>query len=109
MSELLQDDTRELVSPALIAYNAMETTKRRHFDYLNLLEARRKNFNIEATSAEQELLASLLTDHDQSVKYFKSQTQRLQESDPEAYISLFKYIGTLNKVLEFAEVSGSSH
>jgi len=109
LSELLQDDTRELVSPALIAYNAMETTKRRHFDYLNLLEARRKNFNIEATSEEQELLASLLTDHDQAVRYFKSQTQRLQEADPEAYISLFKYIGTLNKLLESAEVSGAQH
>ena len=109
MSALLKDDTRELVSPALIAYNAMETTKRRHFDYLNLLEAKRKNYNIEATGEERELLASLLTDHDHAVKYFKDESRRLQDSAPEASVSLFKYIGRLNEVLEFVEAAGSSH
>ena len=109
MSELLEDSTRELVSPALIAYNAMETTKRRHFDYLNLLEARRKNFNIEATSEERDLLASLLTDHDHAVRNFKTQTELLQNAAPEAHVSLFKYIGMLNEVQKSAEVGGSGH
>ena len=109
MSALLKDDTRELVSPALIAYNAMETTKRRHFDYLNLLEAKRKNYNIEATGEERELLASLLTDHDHAVKYFKDESRRLQDSAPEASVSLFKYIGRLNEVLEHVEAGGSGN
>jgi len=90
MSELLEEGTRELVSPALIAY-------------------KRKNYNINSTSEEQELLASLLTDHDHAVRNFKSQTQRLQEVAPEACNSLFKYIGTLNELVESTEDSGSSH
>lgn len=109
MSELLDDQTRELVLPAFIAYNAMETTKRRHFDYLNLLEAKRKNFNIEATSEERELLASLLTDHDQSVRNFKNQAQQLQDVAPDASVLLFKYIGTLNDMPGPAEPAGPSH
>jgi|GEM_PF-6244895 len=36
MAELLNDEMRDLASVALLAYNAMETTKRRHFDYLTV-------------------------------------------------------------------------
>jgi len=105
MTELLEDETRELVSPALIAYSAMEATKRRHFDYLNLLEARRKNFNLEMNDDQKKLLASLLTDHDQAVVNFKAQSLQLQESAPDAHISLFKYIGMLNELVESAQVA----
>ena len=109
MSELLKDDTRELVSPALIGYNAMEATKRRHFDFLNLLEARQKNYNIEATGEERELLASLLADHDHAVRNFKNQTRHLQDAAPEACASLFRYIGILNELPDSVDLAGSSH
>lgn len=110
MGEVLDDETRELAAEAMIAYNAMETTKRRHFDYLNMLESKRKKFNLEATSEETELLASLLRDHDQSVKSFKLQAGSLQSVSPESHLSLFKYIGMLNKLFgDSAAASESSH
>lgn len=108
LDQLLSDNTRTLVSAALIAYNAMETTKRRHFDYLNKLESKRKKFNLEATSAEQALRASLLADHDQTVKNFKAEAQRLQSVSPEAHLSLFKYIGLLNELADDATASQSA-
>lgn len=109
MTGFLDGETRELASPALIAYSAMEATKRRHFDYLNLLEARRKNFNLEASDEQQKLLASLLTDHDQAVVNFKTQSQLLQESAPDAHISLFKYIGMLNELVESTQGNGQAN
>ncbi len=103
MAELLDDPTRESVADALLAYNAMETTKRRHFDYLNLLEAKRKKFNLSPTQEEQGLLASLLADHDQTVKEFKVQSQSLLLADADAHRSLFGYISVLNEVLSVIE------
>lgn len=110
LADLLDDEFRGVVSQALIAYNAMETTKRRHFDYLNLLESKRKKFNLDATAEEAALLAALLSDHDQTVKHFKSEAQFLQKSAPAAHIALFKYIGMLNEVLgDSAESDTPSH
>ncbi len=103
MAELLDKSARESVADALLAYNAMETTKRRHFDYLNLLEAKRKKFNLSPTQEEQDLLASLLADHDQTVKKFKTQTQSLLLAQPDAHRSLFSYISTLNEALSAIE------
>lgn len=110
MAELLNDEMRDLASVALLAYNAMETTKRRHFDYLNMLESKRKKFNLEASSKEKALLGSLLADHDRTVKYFKTEAQLLQKASPEAHRSLFTYIGLLNEVFtDSASASDSSH
>ena len=50
------------------AYNAMETTKQRHFELLELLDNKKKNYNIDPTDADQRLLECLLADHDQQVK-----------------------------------------
>jgi len=100
VAELLDTDTRAVVSESLIAYNSMETTKRRHFDYLNLLEAKKKRFNLDTTDAEAELLQSLLSDHDEAVKNFKHQTRALLVESPEAHRSLMNYISVLNEVLD---------
>ena len=107
MTDLLDDNTRETVSAALLAYNAMETTKRRHFDFLNLIETKKKKFNLSSTKEESQLLDSLLSDHNQAVKQFNMQTQTLLLAEPEAHQSLFSYISVLNQTLnQIAENSG---
>lgn len=109
MTDLLTDELREHAEEALLAYNAMETTKRRHFDYLNQLESKQKKFNLAATETERQLLASLLTDHDRTVRSFQAQAQALQESAPEAHVALFKYIGLLHQTIgPGADVEASS-
>jgi len=107
MMKGLLGDTRAAAAPALQAYNAMESTKRRHFDYLNLLESKRKKFNLQATSEESALLASLLEDHDDAVKNFKTCSLELKGSDSAAYQSLFEYIALLNEALSEAGQSNS--
>ncbi len=110
MDELLDNETRDIAAAALIAYNAMETTKRRHFDYLNMLESKRKKFNLEATSQEKDLLDSLLQDHDHAVKTFKREAQSLQSASPASHLSLFQYIALLNQVFsDSADRPESSH
>lgn len=110
MSELLDDEAREKAAAALIAYNAMETTKRRHFDYLSMLESKRKKFNLDATPEETALLGALLQDHDYAVKTFKAQAQVLQSESPESHRSLFRYIGLLNQIFSDSnEAMESSH
>ncbi len=110
MTELPDDELRKTTVLAFSAYNAMETTKRRHFDYLNLLEAKRKKFNLEATSKERDLLASLLADHNLAVTGFKAQAEHLKRTAPDAHLRLFQYIGCLNEVFDDLETaSKSSH
>ena len=98
----LLDDSREATLPAFQAYNAMETTKRRHFDYLNLLEAKRKKFNLQPGSEETALLASMLEDHDHAVKNFKLRSEDLKRIDESAHQALFRYIALLNETLSEA-------
>jgi hypothetical protein len=81
------------------AYNAMETTKRRHFDYLSLLESRSKNIGLQPSGRENDMLAQLLRDHDKQVKDFKTASQALRESDPAAFAALWAYIQEINAVL----------
>jgi len=102
MQGLLDDTTREPVAKAFQAYNAMEATKRRHFDYLNLLESRQKKFNLKATSDQSALLAALLKDHDMAVTNFKQLAGELKRSDEKAHLLLFQYIGLLNEALGVA-------
>ena len=83
-------------APAWQAYNAMETTKRRHFDLLEIIDNKKKNYNIDATAADQHLLSCLLRDHDEQVKRFTAASMQLKESDPEAHTALFVYIGGVN-------------
>lgn len=79
------------------AYNAMETTKRRHFDLLEILDNKKKNYNIDPTALDQQLIANLLKDHDEQVKRFTHASISLKQLDAEAHIALFNYIGGINR------------
>lgn len=81
------------------SYNAMETTKRRHFDYLTLLERKKKKFNLDPTAEETELLRLLLRDHDEEVRSFKCRCDSLKSSDPPAYTALFEYLAQINNMM----------
>ena len=77
-------------------YNSMETTKRRHFELLTLLEERKKKFNLSPKPQETELLSCLLDDHNTEVKAFQRASQELKTQNPQAHAALFEYIGRIN-------------
>ena len=81
------------------SYNAMETTKRRHFDYLSMLEDKKKKFNLSASPQEAATLGNLLRDHNDEVKNFKYLSDSLKADNPIAHQALFEYIGILNRNL----------
>lgn len=93
------DQFRAEFAPVLRSYNAMETTKRRHFDYLSMLENKKKKFNLAATAAEESTLQNLLRDHNDEVQEFKILSQQLKSRNPLAHEALFQYIGHLNSAL----------
>ena len=78
------------------AYNAMETTKRRHFELLEVIDNKKKNYNIDPTQRDQQLLAYLLRDHDEQVKRFTEHSMALKAEEPTAHKQLFEYIGAIN-------------
>lgn len=79
------------------AYNAMETTKRRHFELLELLDNKKSNYNIDPSTQEQRLISFLLKDHDEQVKRFTALSQHLKLTDPQAHMNLFAYISLINQ------------
>jgi hypothetical protein len=95
----MNEKQRQATEATWQAYNAMETTKRRHFGYLQALESRRNKFNIEPGEAENQLLAQLLRDHDGQVTLFKSASEALRNSNPEAFDALWAYINEINAAL----------
>ncbi|MFT4729530.1 MAG: hypothetical protein ACI9UN_004048 [Granulosicoccus sp.] len=88
------------------AYNAMETTKRRHYELLEIIDNKKKNYNIDPTAADQHLLRALLRDHDEQVKRFTSASMALKDADAAAHTALFVYIGGVNSL---AEASPTTH
>lgn len=97
---IMTDQQREDSATAWQAYNAMETTKQRHFEYLSLLERKKKNFNLDPTAEDTVILEQLLKDHDQQVKLFTAHSQALKASSPETHQALFLYIGKINELME---------
>lgn len=89
-----------IAADAWQAYNAMETTKRRHFEQLELLENRKKNYNIDPNERDRALLAGLLRDHDEQVVRFSEASVSLKQLDSAAHLALFGYIGVINKAAE---------
>ncbi len=85
---------------ALRCYNAMETTKRRHYGFLESLETRKKKFNIDMTEAEGAMLEVLLEDHNEEVQAFKQTCQALKQHSEEAHTALFEHITEINQALE---------
>ncbi len=82
------------------AFNAMETTKRRHFSLLEIMDNRKKNYNIDPGEREKALLACLLRDHDEQVRRFTEFSMALKAENPEAHKMLFGYIGEINQSAE---------
>ncbi|MFK8081447.1 MAG: hypothetical protein AB8B97_14260 [Granulosicoccus sp.] len=80
------------------AYNAMETTKRRHYELLEILDNKKKNYNLDPSQKESSLLACLLRDHDEQVKRFTVASSALKKVDAVAHRALFTYIGELSDV-----------
>lgn len=75
------------------AYNAMETTKRRHYALLETLDLKRRNYNIEPSAEETRRLEWLLADHDAQVRRFTAASLALKTADAAAHAALFEYVG----------------
>lgn len=90
----------DIAAIAWQAYNAMETTKRRHFDLLEVLDNKKKNYNIDPTDNDKKLINCLLRDHDEQVKRFTEASIELKEKDVSAHTALFAYIGMVNSVTD---------
>ena len=73
----------------------MESTKRRHYQLLEILDSKKKNYNILPSESEQMRLAGLLRDHDQQVSRFTAASSALKQADAAAHIALFVYIGKI--------------
>lgn len=86
------------------AYNAMQTTKQRHYDLLQILENKKKKFNLDPTEKDQALLKNLLSDHDAQVKRFTAASQSLKAADASAHQALFVYIGQVAALTGDGEV-----
>ena len=94
---MTSESYRKEFESAMRSYNAMETTKRRHFDYMTVLDSKKKKFNLQATPAEVKRLEMLLRDHHEEVQAFKARCDTLKETSSEAHQAMFEYIGELNK------------
>ncbi|OED37045.1 hypothetical protein AB833_25015 [Chromatiales bacterium (ex Bugula neritina AB1)] len=90
------DDYSAEFAAALGCYNAMATTKKRHFDYLQRLESRKKKFNVDPTESENHKLTVLLTNHSEEVQAFKKACEQLKHQNEFAHTALFEYIAGLN-------------
>ena len=77
------------------AYNAMESTKQRHFGLLERLESKKRNYGLEPSEREARLLEWLLADHDAQVRRFTAASLALKSTDAAAHAALFVYIGAI--------------
>ena len=102
----MNEKQRQATAATWQAYNALETTKRRHFGSLEALESRRNKFNMEPSEAENQMLARLLRDHDEQVTAFKLASETLRNSNREAFDALWVYINEINVALVPFESKG---
>ena len=109
LSQVLPERPDDLLSGiaslAWQAFNAMETTKRRHFSLLKIMDNRKKNYNIDPGEREKTLLACLLRDHDEQVRRFTESSMALKVENPAAHKVLFGYIGEINQSTEERSVT----
>ena len=80
---------------AFEAFNAMETTKRRHFELLERLDAKRERYGLGPTEAEAARLAALLADHDAQVRRFTRASAALKAADREAHRAVLAWVGAV--------------
>jgi len=94
------DDDQPLVldedsSAAWQAYNAMFDSKQQHYELLEILENKKKKFNISPSEEDKQQLAAFLAEHDNQVKRFTQLAQELKAANPESHLNLFKFIAQL--------------
>jgi len=77
------------------AYNAMFETKQQHYEFLEILENKKKKFNISPSESDKRQLAEFLSMHDSQVKRFTQLAQELKTANPESHLNLFKFIAQL--------------
>jgi len=91
-AELALDD---VCNDAFQAYNAMFQTKQQHFELLEVLDNKQKNFNLSPSPADKQKLAEYLAQHDEQVKRFTKASMDLKANHPESHKQLFTYIGQM--------------
>ncbi len=94
------DENKPLVlddasSDAWQAYNAMFDSKQQHYEFLEILENKKKKFNISPSENDKQKLAALLAEHDSCVKRFTQLSQELKTANPQSHLNLFKFIAQL--------------
>lgn len=77
------------------AYSGMLSTKQRHYEFLEILENKKKKFNLSPTSDDKEQLAGYLSDHSEQVKQFTTLAIELKANHPESHMQLFNLIAKL--------------
>jgi len=100
-SELLDG----IASDAWQAYNAMQATKQRHFDLLQAIDLKKRNYNIDPTRDDKARLKHLLADHDEQVRRFTEASLELKNADSKAHNALFVYIGAISSAAQEAETT----
>lgn len=77
------------------AYNSMFETKQQHYEFLEILENKKKKFNISPSEKDKQKLADFLKQHDEQVKHFTRLSVELKNTNPESHINLFRFIAQL--------------
>jgi len=77
------------------AYNAMETTKTRHYTLLEIIDNKKKNYNIDPSDTDKQMLQFLLDDHSAQVKCFTEASKLLKTTNEAGHKQLFDYIGLI--------------
>lgn len=80
------------------AYNAMETTKRRHILLLAGLEDRYGSI-ARAPSDETGMLDRLFHDHDAQVARFRMEMAALKKNDADAHMAVINYMREIDETL----------
>jgi len=90
-----QDSLDDHAKPVWQAYTAMFESKQRHYEYLELLENKKKKFNIQPSEKDKAQLADYLGQHDTQVKAFTQMSIELKHKHPESHKNLFAFIAQL--------------
>lgn len=77
------------------AYNAMYDSKQQHYEFLEVLENKKKKFNISPSESDKQKLAEYLSEHDRQVRRFTQLARELKSANPESHLNLFKFIAQL--------------
>ena len=83
---------------AFAAFNAMQTTKQRHYALLAQLDEKKRRYGLAPSARESARLADLLADHDAQVRRFTLAAAALKRQDGTGHRALFAYIGQLADV-----------